>query len=259
VSKAILWWEQLFGELQSLPFNLKMVKQISVSTLNKLPQVITSLLILLLIPIMGWWNWKLFIATISGIGIMLFIYWLQIKNWQRYWFQWQHFLTEAQRKLSVAVICGGVTAFTTYLAASIWADSNNRWLATGSILQGCATIITLILLAWHIKRHRTYRQEAKWEYLLADLTHINPLKRLIAVRQLTLLLSRNGLPFNYRSQLKEYFCLMLSQPQELPIREALLDSLQNLNIHDSIPDKKEHLRIPINLQYSPQRLFIKKR
>lgn len=154
---------------------------------------------------------------------MVLVYLVQGGNWQVHWYHWRRFLTGSNRQLGIAVGSGGIGALSTYIAASIWADSENRWLATSTILQGFGTLIIILLLLWHILTIRANRDEYQLEELLQDLTAQEPLKRLIAVRQLTHLVNNSGLS---RHELLEYFRLMLSQEQEPVIREAVLDGLQ---------------------------------
>lgn len=172
------------------------------------------------------WNWKLVMATGVGVGSMLLVYNMQGWNWQLYYVRWQRFLQGSQGKLTLAVGGGGLAAFATYLAASIWADSENRWLATGAILQGAGTLFTLALLSWHIVGHQKNRDAGQFEQLLRDLTDSNPVKRLIAVRQLTDLVRESRCDRLDREQLDRYFCLMLARESEPVVREAVLESLQ---------------------------------
>jgi hypothetical protein len=197
---------------------------------------------------MLYWNWKLVLATGTGVGLMLLVYWMQGWNWQVYWSKWERFLRGSNRKLTVAVGSGGLAALATYLAASIWVDSENRWLAVGTILQGLATLLTLILLVWQIITHRNGGNEAKFDQLLTDLSNPNPLKRLMAVRQLTKLTQKTPLSQDSPHQLIEYFCLMLSQEKEPVVRNAILESLQLWERKSFKNTKKLPLQIPISLK-----------
>ena len=194
------------------------------------------------------WNWKLVLATVAGVGLMLLVYLLQGWNWQVYWWSWRRFFTGSNRQLTIAVGSGGIAAFTTYLAASLWANSENRWLATSSILQGFGTLITLVLLLWHVLTNKARRDETQFEDLTADLTAKEPLKRLIAVRQLTRLVSNSGLSKGERNQLLEYFRLMLSQEQETVIRNAILHSLQIWDTQELKGKDNQLLKMPISLK-----------
>ncbi len=193
------------------------------------------------------WNWKLVIATASGVGLMVLVYVMQGWNWQSRWSHWRQFYKGSQGKLTIAVGSGSLATISTYIAASIWADSENRWLATGSILQGLGTLLTLVLMLWHLISHQDKGDEGQFDQLLGDLTHKEPLKRLIAVRQLSKLSKRSRFSQKYQRQLLEYFRLMLARESEPLIQEAILESLQRwdrsllpLNIQQQQP-----LNIPI--------------
>jgi hypothetical protein len=89
------------------------------------------------------WNWKLVMATAAGMGSMGLVYLALGENWQRYWLLWQGFFKGSQGKLTLAVGSGSLAALSTYIAAELWADTDNRWLATGMIAEGVGTLLTL--------------------------------------------------------------------------------------------------------------------
>lgn len=197
------------------------------------------------------WNWKLFLATSAGIGSMSATYLLQNSYWQRYCRQWQSFLTGSNRQLILAVGSGATGAFCTYLAASVWADAENQWLATGFILQGMASLTILSVLLWSLSRKKDNKKvEDKLDRLLEDLSHSNSLKRLVAIRQLTRLLVNQQLPPDSYSQSIEYFYLMLSETQIPVIENALLESLNLLDADPSSKPKYPKVKIPLQLNYS---------
>ena len=184
---------------------------------------------------------------------MWLTYKMSHKQYRRLWQRLTSFLTGYNRRLLLAVASGSLGGLVTYIIASIWADTENHWLATGSILQGLGTLITLILLGWQINRESTQRYEAKFEQLLEDLTADNSLKRLIAIRQLTNLAYKKVLDREQQTQLIEYFCLMLTQSQEPSLQEALLDSLDILGVSNvsnfALPQSRT-VTTPIKLQHS---------
>ena len=210
-----------------------------------------------LVVVLLWWiNWKLFLATTVGIGLMSSCYLLQNSHWQRYWQKWRSFVVGSNRQLVLAVGAGSSGAFCTYLAASVWADAENQWLATGSILQGLVSLTTLGLLLWSLRGKKAGSLEAKLDLLLRDLSHSDSLKRLIAIRQLTRLLISNRLSAAHYSQTVEYFHLMLSEPQPQIIRNALLESL---NLLDTEPAtrKPAPVKIPLKLKSSRKTMLNK--
>ena len=93
------------------------------------------------------------------------------------------FLIGSNRQLMLAVGTGATGAFCTYLAASVWADAENQWLATGSNFTGrCpkSSLTTLGLLLWFLWGRKNNSTEAKLDLLLADLSNSDRLKRLVA-------------------------------------------------------------------------------
>lgn len=174
---------------------------------------------------------------------MSLCYLAQNSHWQRYCQQWRSFLIGSNRQLAIAVGAGASGAFCTYLAAAVWTDTENRWLATGSILQGFVSLVTLALLLWSL-RSRT-NQETKLDRLLGDLSHSDRLKRLVAIRQLTRLLVTNRLSSDHYYQTVEYFEIMLSEPQPSTIKNALLESI---NLLGSEPTSSSTTPVKIPLQ-----------
>ena len=197
--------------------------------------------------LLWWMNWKLFLATSVGIGAMLACYLSQNSHWQNYCQRWRKFFVGSNRQLTLAVGMGGSAAFCTYLAASVWADADNQWLATGSILQGIMSLTTLILLLWSIRGKKAASLEDKLDRLLLDLSDRDRLKRLVAIRQLTRLLVSNRLSPEHYSQSIEYFRLMLSEPQPAVIKDALLESLNILGA-EQVLQKSAVVKIPLQLK-----------
>lgn len=217
--------------------------------------IITRSLLILSIIIFWCWNWKLLLAIVVGIGLMLSVYLAQSSYWRRYWSIFKRLFTGYNRRLTLAVSSGSLGAFITYMTASIWADTENRWLATGSILQGLGTLTTLFLLGWHLWGKQSHQQETKFNELSEDLAAPDPLKRLMAVRQLTTLVLSNKLPAKYYGWLIEYYHLMLSQSQEKLVREALLDALQALDVNFLRDSKTQLNPIPLNLSRSRKPVY----
>ncbi|NJO93774.1 MAG: ATP synthase subunit I [Hydrococcus sp. RM1_1_31] len=242
------WWKHIRYWIQDLLIDLPLTRK-------EIRKMSRWLLISFGTSTMLLWNWKLVIATVSGVGLMLLVYFVQGWNWQAYLSHWRKFFTGSSGKLTVAVGSGGFAALSTYIAASIWADSENRWLATGTILQGFGTLLTLLLLVWHIIGDRSQQDEHKFEQLLQDLTASDPLKRLIAVRQLSNLIAKPRFRLVYEQQLVEYFCLLLSTEQEPLIREAVLKSLQKWGREVPKYQSDRSLQIPLDLKHTSKRVY----
>ena len=207
------------------------------------------------IVFMWYWNWRLFLATTVGIGAMCGSYLIQNSHWQQYCQKWQRFLTGSNRQLIFAVGSGSICAFSTYLGASIWANSENRWLATGSIVQSMGSLTSLLLLVWYLTQRTERLKTNKFEKLLDNLSDRQPLKRLIAIRQLTRLVKKNYLSSEYYWQCVECYSLMLSEPQASEVHKALLDSLEELDIRSPETLKRNPIKIPIQLQRSAEQVL----
>lgn len=206
------------------------------------------------VTIMLSWDWKLVIATGMGIGGMGLVYLALGENWQKHWLVWRNLLKGSQGKLTLAVGSGGVAAFSTYLAAAIWAESDNRWLATGTILEGLGTLLTLGLLGWHLFSEQNQHTETQLDKLLNQLTEPDPLKRLIAVRQLGKLKEQNQLSSRDRQQIEDYFRLLLSQETETLVQQAILEHLQLERNQPFRTPVNQPLNVPLNLQPILKRL-----
>ena len=196
------------------------------------------------------WDWKLVVATGMGMGGMGLVYLASGKNWQQYWLVWQPFLKGSQGKLTLAVGSGAIASLSTYLAAAIWAESDNRWLATGTVLEGMGTLLTLTLLGWHIVSQQNQESETQLEKCLNQLTEPDPIKRLIAVRQLIKLKSKGTLPSRDRHQIEDYFHLLLKQESEPLIRQAIAEHLHLENSSYPRSNINPPLNFPLNLQDS---------
>jgi hypothetical protein len=243
VSQARSGWQQTFNTCRLL------VKDKQFHSLSG------QALCLTIFALLWWLNWKLWLATSVGIGAMSACYLVQNSHWQNYCRQWRKFLVGSNRQLTLAIGTGASGAFCTYLAASIWADAENQWLATGSILQGFISLATLIVLVWSWRGKKADSLEAKLDQLLVDLSDRDRLKRLVAIRQLTRLLISQRLAAEHYQQTIEYYRLMLSEPQPAVIKDALLESLELLDAEKILRQPKQLAKIPLQLKRDRQPLL----
>ena len=201
------------------------------------------LAILTLLAVWGWWNSQLLAATGLGIGAMMLVYRAESWDWQQLRSNLKQFWHSPSRRLVLAVGSGGIATVGTYMSFGIWADSESHWIALSAILQNFGTIAMIALLVRQVLSHSASKDEAVLDRILADLTDVDPVKRLIAVRQMTDLVKSPG--FGKQSSGKsslakpskrialshtaECFRLMLSQEPEALVRNALLEGLQTLD------------------------------
>ncbi|EAZ89533.1 hypothetical protein CY0110_09191 [Crocosphaera chwakensis CCY0110] len=172
------------------------------------------------------WNPKLVGATLIGIGLMRFVYWVQTTNWPNRWLYWYKFFNGSQGKLAIAVVTGGFGTISSYMALYIWSNAENQWLATALILQGFGTFLTLGLLAWQMFDLPRTKQEHQYQEWVSQLSDVNDLKRLMAVENLSNLLQQQKLTPTQNQQLSNYFHLMLNQEKNIMIRQAILKGCQ---------------------------------
>lgn len=210
-------------------------------------------LLALLLLVWGGWNGKLLLSTAIGVGSMIGIYRMQEWDWSSVEGELQRWLGGFNRQLTLAVVCGGVTTLVTYMGVSIWTETSHPWTALGMILPNVGTATVLGLLLWQMLRTGRPDREGQLDLLLEDLTNPDPLKRLIAVRQITGLVKKGRFRHSHpvkstlsrksgtpilrtetaisfsESDLDDCFRLMLNQESEEIVRDALLDGLQVLD------------------------------
>jgi hypothetical protein len=229
VAQASFQWQRLVHQLQDSPLtelDFKVVKQLPLSQVMRPRKWLFGLAggaVLLL------WDGKLVLATGAGAAMMLTVYLVQEGRWKLPRFNPEKFLQGVNHHLALAVGAGATVTLGTYMAASIWADSGSPWIALGETMQGFGILTILGLLGWQALKRPSQQDEAYFNQLLADLTHDDPLKRLIAVRQITHLVAQNRLEPGHDRTIADYFRLLLSREKELTIRDAVLEGLYELD------------------------------
>lgn len=192
------------------------------------------------------WHWQLLLATLGGVLVMQAIYFFPRWNWRKIIRDWEYLATNSNRQFSLAVFGGGIASLIVYLLSSLFAKTDNPWLATGVICQALVSLASFLLLVWQLLTKNSYQSQTKWEKSITDLTAVEPLKRLIAIGELTNLAKGKQLNTTELAQLREYLQLMLSVETEPIIRQAIATSLEtffnvNLNIPLQMPLKVYNL------------------
>ncbi|MGB3651518.1 MAG: armadillo-type fold-containing protein, partial [Rivularia sp. (in: cyanobacteria)] len=176
----------------------------------------------------------------------LLVYSMPQWNWSQFWCQIRNFLQTTSGRLVLSVTSGGIACLGTYTAATIWFNAPNVWIGAGAIVQGLATVLTLILLV-QLLISLYGNQEDKLEQFLENLTDTDPLKRLISVRQLTKLATQQLEP-DTKQYIIECFQLLLTTESEAAIRDAAFNSLQAL---EPAPQPGSHIKttlIPFSIK-----------
>ncbi|GAB4302549.1 MAG: hypothetical protein Fur0025_43430 [Oscillatoriaceae cyanobacterium] len=205
------------------------------------------------------WNWKLVLATLIGVAVMLAAYFLQQWDSKSFIRQWRRFFSGPNRYIAVAGVTGGMAAVSTYIAVSMWVESESaglsgRWLATGMILQGLGTLATLMLLGWHFLHRQVTQSRDNFHQLLADLGDADPLKRTISVRLLTSYLREQQYQPSEERAIIDCFRLMLNRETEPIVKDALLDALSRANNTNPLTPGSSPLSMSFTAQpTTPQR------
>jgi hypothetical protein len=189
------------------------------------------------------WHWQLLLATLSGVLIMRAIYLAPHWNWQIIKHYWEYIQESSNRQFSLAVCGGTMGSLIVYYFSSLLVKSENPWLASSIILQTLLSLFTLTFLVGQFLTRKKNQQLSQWEESLNNLTSLNPLKRLIAVRQLHDLAEKKQLNPSQLQQLREYFQLMMLVETEPLIKQVISTSLEtnfpvSLNIPLQIPSLK---------------------
>ncbi|MCF2971429.1 hypothetical protein L1047_09510 [Synechococcus sp. Nb3U1] len=186
------------------------------------------------------WNWRLGLSLLVGSLVMLGLYALRGRELIRRWQELQAWFRRGDRSLLVAIGSGAAATLGTYTLVSIWAEANQRWLATGAILQGLATLGLLAVLLWEWLNRRQERQRSQLERDLSDIASPDSFKRLVGVRRLQSLMPQ--LDADQTRLAVDYLRLALDQETVAIVREALLEALQGWGILRRLNDLNEFSR-----------------
>ncbi|BAY53047.1 hypothetical protein NIES2134_118710 [Thermostichus vulcanus NIES-2134] len=166
----------------------------------------------------------LLLATLSGVGTIFLL-----SRWQRrlltLWqnlrqrmYQWLH------HPLASTVVAGLLACLGTYTLLHIGQQTADPWLVVALVLLGILLMGVIVLLATisgQLQQQQQTQQVSQW---LTDLTHPQPLHRLVAIRQLARL--PEGAE---RRQVQEALYLLLGQERDAVVRRAALEVLDHLD------------------------------
>jgi hypothetical protein len=217
VSQALSFWQQLIKQLPEIKTGT--FKQHNLNRFSE-PGIILGLLTFIVAMLI--WNWKLLLAIMVGVVVMLVAYSIPKWNWKINWIQIYQSLKTANNRLLIAGISGIFATLITYIGTAIWLDSPSIWIAVGATLQGFGTLITLALLLWQILTFQTNKEEDYLQQLLNNLTEKDSLKRLLAVRQLRKFINSQNLDISVQQDVTNCLKLLLTKEEETVIREAAL-------------------------------------
>lgn len=182
------------------------------------------------------WMWQWMLAIGAGLAVTVGVYLIQQRRLKLSWRGWQRLWSRANRSLSLSVLAGVVALGSTYLATAVWLETDQHWLVTSILLEGLGILAIVSVLLWQLLHRQLQQQDQtgdRFQQWLSDLSHPDPLRRLIAIRQTTRLLlaastSNSPLPMT-STHLADCFRLMLDRETETVVCSALIESLQALN------------------------------
>jgi len=198
-------------------------------------------------------NWRLLLATGAGIAAMTAINTFHQRRWRRRWAQLSQPLRKlpdllkspVNRQIVLTIGGGSVALLSTYMATAIWADTTSHWVAAGVILQGIGTLALLALLMGRWLQGSEDTGRTSLDQRLSALTEEDPLKRLIAVRQLTALAASVRTGDQQRAAVADCFRMMLSRENDPIVQEAVFDGLQTIErFHPSESEAAVPLKLP---------------
>ncbi len=169
------------------------------------------------------WNGRLIIATGAGLGTMWLAYSLREWGWRAAITDLVNALEGIDRHITLSILAGAGATFGTYTALSIWLEAQSHWLATAMILQGAMTMGALGVLLW--QRFQPSPSQSGLLQYISNLTHDDPLKRLIAARQINQLLSQHPAQ---QHDIAEFYQVLLNREPDQLVREAVMDGLQQI-------------------------------
>jgi hypothetical protein len=190
-----------------------------------------------------YWNGRLFVATGTGVAVMLLVYvlhgWQPSLDWSQLRQSANQFLRGWNQPFVVSAGAGAIATVAAYLAVTLYTEASSGWVASAAVLQGLGTLAVLVLLVGQRAQRQTNLDRHHADRVLQDLTHRDPLKRLIAVRQLTDRIAllddlQNGSSTTEkqfsRRAIADYLQVMVSQEKHSVVRDAILDGLQTVDI-----------------------------
>ena len=194
------------------------------------------------------WNPILLFSCGVGIFVMLLVYSMPQLNWSQFWGKVRNFLQTANGRLVLSVTSGAIACLGTYTAATVWVNAPNIWIGAGAIVEGLATILILILLVRLLISLYGNQEQDRLEQFVENLIDVEPLKRLIGVRQLTKLATRQQLESSTKQYIIECLQLLLSKESEATIRDAAFDSLQILQPEQELVTKSKDILVPFSVK-----------
>lgn len=166
----------------------------------------------------------LMVATLSGVGTIVLL-----SRWQRRLLTlWQDLRQQVQQWLhhpfALTVAGGLIACLGTYTLLHVGQHTEDPWLVTALGILGLLLVGVIALLGTIMGQLQQQHQTQQLSQWFADLTHPQPLHRLVAIRQLARVLRNSD-----RLQVQEALYLLLGQETDPIVRRAALEVLDHLD------------------------------
>lgn len=174
------------------------------------------------------WNGILLFALAMGFGTTLIVH-HYYANLMALWQQVTKWVSGSHSIVVISSCCGLFSLVASYLTLLIWQDTNSVGLALSILLQGLG-LLTLGLFVRQLQQEKQIRLPSQLDNWIQNLTALDPLKRLIAVRQIRHYVDTSSADTQQIQELKEYLQLLLKQEPEPSIQNAILEGLEQINL-----------------------------
>ncbi|MDM7326412.1 MAG: hypothetical protein P3X23_004745 [Thermosynechococcus sp. Uc] len=166
----------------------------------------------------------LMIATLSGVGTIFLL-----SRWQRRLLTlWQDLRRQVQQWLyhpfAFTVAGGALACLGTYTLLHVGQHTADPWLVVALVLLGLLLVGVIALLGTTVGQLQQQHQSQQVSQYFTDLTHPQPLHRLVAIRQLARVSQGAD-----RRQVQEALYLLLREETDPIVRRAALEVLEYLD------------------------------
>ena len=187
---------------------------------------VTAWLGVVLVLLVLWlWNWILVLALVIGVSMAM-----GCTRWLRPWRGSRQSWTELGifAPIPLALTSGALAALGTYGFLAIWRDTGSVGLAVAAMLPELSVLAVLGLLLGSQPNPQVRGKSQQVDRAVADLVALNPLKRLIAVRQLTQWAQAQQLSLQQQRDVADYLQVLLQQEPEPLVRKAVREGMEHL-------------------------------
>jgi len=175
------------------------------------------------------WNGVLLLALSIGLGTALLVQRLHRHGP----IPWQAIVKRVSGPYSTTLLsvgCGLLAMVASYTTLLIWQDTSSFWLAFAILLQGLGLLTVLGLFLWQMFQQNKQRlTPTQLEFSIHNLTALDPLKRLIAVRQINQFVASTPSDGSRVQELREYLQLLLQEESEPSIQNAIAEGLEGMS------------------------------